>query len=559
MSITNNNYVQLHDYLSQIVAFPRSEDVPYISQRIIAEKLSVDQSGVCRFLEGSTKRPKKMLNNFNVKYSLEFQKWSRTANKLGRTLVETDVFYFLGMEQRIKIDKSISLQLDICPATSSSNVEELPLVKRSAKRSAEPLASLTNALELPPAKRFKRSAEPAAPSSTALELPPVNRISKRWTKPTVSTAPIVITYRGHNSDKDAQGMLFDHMRIQKICKVGTFTLFPEDEKISEVAQRHFMRALKNHTLQLPHCTEKDEHIFRPSFGTTCDHLGLIIIPGRVYALEDEPVRLEHEYKLIRSALNRGQPMLGICAGSWRIWEQLIIWTKFPDLLNETPSKLLDAHKKFSSLVDVTDHAYGGGMMRLGENTVTHNVEMHGVLIKGDSLLEMILKTKLEPISVNSVHGKAVNSKTTKFPENIQVSAWAKKNSSIRILSRTQLVPQSERAELESKIKKLERQIPSKYAAANRKLEQLKKRVATPQTFMDPQEDTVEAFESILGVPIMGIQWHPEGYSSGSQGEIPKYGALAGTAFTQKTQMHKQLKESFSKSPTPCSKIIRAAL
>lgn len=37
--------------------------------------------------------------------------------------------------------------------------------------------------------------------------------------------------------------------------------------------------------------------------------------------------------------------------------------------------------------------------------------------------------------------------------------------------------------------------------------------------VDPDTDTVEAFESLYGAPVMGIQWHPECYLPGMQGDM----------------------------------------
>ena len=62
--------------------------------------------------------------------------------------------------------------------------------------------------------------------------------------------------------------------------------------------------------------------------------------------------------------------------------------------------------------------------------------------------------------------------------------------------------------------------------------------------MKPEEGLVEAFESVSGSPIMGIQWHPEGYSDKdpAHGNLLKYMALAGTAYAAKRAMLKQLQE-----------------
>ena len=209
--------------------------------------------------------------------------------------------------------------------------------------------------------------------------------------------------------------------------------------------------------------------------------GLLIIPGRVHAVEHEPVRLEHETRVIRQALNRGQPILGICAGAWRVWEAL---------LEDAPPLQLPA------LVPVQDHNYGGGMLRLnGEGThVVSNVQIHDVEVEADSHLHasMRLEGGAQRLTVNSVHWNAVNRLST--PEHVRLSAFAKQNPTIRKNTRQ-------------------------------------------QTLMQPETESVEAFELRRGAPTMGIQWHPEGYEEGTpHHQLLLHMAQAGDAYAAKRKM-----------------------
>jgi len=124
--------------------------------------------------------------------------------------------------------------------------------------------------------------------------------------------PIAISYRGHLSDKDAGGMLFDHIRFQSITDYPTHALLPEETNLQDTITKLFISALRNHPASLPYGIQNIDMIKHPPFTQSSADLGLLIIPGRVHKIENEPVRLKHEYQVIREALNRGQPLLGIC-------------------------------------------------------------------------------------------------------------------------------------------------------------------------------------------------------------------------------------------------------
>ncbi len=453
--ITPYLYEQLHDYITNIIGLSRTFGLPIINQPLVAKRLEVDSSAISKFINRKTKKPHKIMQNFSFKYPLEIVKWPAGKMTIERILNVSDALYFLGIPQG--------------PA----------VIKTSFHAFANPLP--TNRLlpvRIPVPQPFHGQLQ-------------VQNI--------VPLAPIVISYRGHESTKDGEGMLFDHMRIQNITKFATVTLMPLGQNNLEATVRHFASALKNYPAALPFGIPDINLTITPPITQNCNNLGLIIIPGRIRKIEDEQIRLNHEYRVIREALNRGQPMIGICAGAWRLYEQMFVWTRYPDSLNMPAATLSNSHRTNGLLVDVVDHTYGGGMIRLGKDTgkAVNNVEIHDVAIVEPSLLKTALGMASNQMRVNSVHWKAVNEAW--IPLNTSISARAINNPSI-VISTRQEQP------------------------------------------MRPQIGSVEAFESHFGAPILGIQWHPEGYN----GETPhknllKYMALAGNAYAAKRQMLEQFK------------------
>jgi hypothetical protein len=92
-----SQYSQLHDYLSQIIGLSNKDGLPKITQGDIAKQLSVDSSGVCRFINKKTLEPEKMLKNFKASYPLEFERWPKGQEKIGKTLQKIDAITFLKL------------------------------------------------------------------------------------------------------------------------------------------------------------------------------------------------------------------------------------------------------------------------------------------------------------------------------------------------------------------------------------------------------------------------------------------------------------------------------
>lgn len=315
-----------------------------------------------------------------------------------------------------------------------------------------------------------------------------------------TTSYVAICARGSWDDPQGKGILFDHTRIQHITKQRTLLLLSKEESLALEVFRIAELAFNEHKFELPFLSKKKTPL--PPFSAIFEGYGLVVMPGMARLEKDDVRQVSHEYRVLRTALNRGQPILAFCAGSWKLWEQLIIWTQHPDKLNEEASELKDWHKSNLSLAEVTDHNYNGGMPRLSKkeaSKTTHNVALHRIRLEkqSNSFLEECFREE-EDLKVNSVHWLAVNEKV--LPPNICITAKALKIHDL--------------------------------ALHNRK--------GNP---MQATEESVEAFESKFGAPIVGVQWHPEAYDrdESAHAKIIKNMALAGEAYARKRCLLKELR------------------
>jgi gamma-glutamyl-gamma-aminobutyrate hydrolase PuuD len=510
--IQNHHYFQLYDYFSQLINLSEQDGLPKINQTKIVELLGGLASTMSRFMNGKLKKPKVMLNNFIDKYPSEFKCWPQGKNTIERVLAAADARFFLNLPQQQLMPPRLplpvpTLQVQLRPLLPTIYGTNYPHLFTAASTQPSPMAFAVFPAPLSPhaigpfdlrhtADTQVRYTPPRQINQGANKvLSPLQRLCRRQ----IVQVAISISYRGHESDKDGKGMLFDHMRIQDATKFPTQLLLPTDHAVAAVVKKLFLQELNSHTAQLLVGQLNDKGRREPAYTFECCAAGLLLIPGRVHKVEDEAIRLAHEYKIIRQALNRGQPILGICAGVWRIFEQCFIWTKAPDWMNKTPSTLLSWHQTHATLINVHDHAYCGGMIRLSKNGVqaSYNKDIHDVEVAPGSMLGIAFKSRngllVNRLPVNSVHWKAVN--PNQLPDNIAISAVAKMNPNIAINMRK------------------------------------------PERLMVPDKDTAEAFESVFGAPIMGIQWHPEGYESATpHGQLLRYMAQAGSAYAAKRKM-----------------------
>ncbi len=171
-------------------------------------------------------------------------------------------------------------------------------------------------------------------------------------------------------------------------------------------------------------------------------------------------RLKFEKQLIKKAIYRGQPILAVCAGGWTLWQAY-----------------------GGTLKDVSDHNYGAGMPRLSTiaPTVVNNKLIHRVRTVAETLLSQSMDFTMgdDDIPVNSVHWQAVDPQSKNISSNIKISATSVQDD--------ELAPNSR---------------------------QSKK--------MKP-DNCAEAFETIHGVPMMGIQWHPEAFNPTDDAFAPHQG------------------------------------
>lgn len=498
---------QVQDYLSQVMKFSRREGVPKIIQKTVGDILEVDPSTVSRFLSG----PKEgiLTRRFAKKYPEEIAIWPEKGKTIGRALVKADALFFLKLPgAKAPVKRSVKAETDksVSPEAKSST--------SAIRKLSSSESTISIKLETKDSISKKEPKIKVAPSPTPIQLPRIPRISAR--AEATPKAPIVIGYRGHATDKDGAGMLFDHMCYQKATRHPTRLSCPEE--IQRKVERLFGNAISDNPTALEFGSLIGEGKRLPETLGQNQQGGLLVIPGRVHKTEEEPVRLSHEYKIIREALRQGQPILAVCAGAWRLVEQVRIAMQHPDKLTKSDQDLVKWHNSHRTLVDVTDHNYNGGMIRLDSTGAfaVMNVQVHQIRTKRGTLLRDVMEgsgeNSAKSMSVNSVHWKAINPE--KLPSFMQISAFSKEDPDVTIKSRS-------------------------------------------GKLMEPDENAVEAIESKYGVPIFGIQWHPEGYNiqwhpkAAKRREAPKgsmlhvnllrYMALAGDAYAAKKKMLQELK------------------
>lgn len=216
-----------------------------------------------------------------------------------------------------------------------------------------------------------------------------------------------------------------------------------------------------------------------------DQMGLLVIPGCARETAKKRREVHNRRSEHEAALLKEAQLIGrpVLAICAGAWT---LWQSFG-----------------GSTRDCEDHCYRGGMPRiLDHGNVGYNKSIHDVQVLLGSQLSGIVKTQ-QRFSVNSVHWQVVNE--TGQPESLQVSARAQQNDGI--------APKS----------------PYKKGC-----------------LIKPEADVIEAFETSQGVPMLGIQWHPEAYDDKTQHAIIKYMAFAGVVFAQKRQTLQEMQSYFQK-------------
>lgn len=299
-------------------------------------------------------------------------------------------------------------------------------------------------------------------------------------------ASILVSYRMEGKDL-GKGAFYDHYTLQHHTKHPTVALLCANQ---EIRFDHLSSYALNQPNQLP-IQAIPKHTSNYQNGN-----GLLFIPGMTRdSYNKNPnthsIRITFEKTVIQDALNRGRPILAVCAGSWTLWETL-------------------SGNYEDSTVKVNDHNYGGAMARISPHGyMTHNKLIHDVIIQENSLLQKSMNFPSDShtqISVNSVHWRAPSGKVV--PPNFRVSAQSAEDSELQTIKTRR------------------------------------------STIMTPEPNTVEAYESIAGAPVLGIQWHPEAFDwdSKSPSEQPHqkcllFMAKAGDAFAAKQRTLKELKKT----------------
>lgn len=230
-------------------------------------------------------------------------------------------------------------------------------------------------------------------------------------------ASIVIAYREEGSGK---GAFYDHYTLQKATDYPTLISAHKNMRLKTLKEQ----AMKM-TCRLKYGMEEDGQVIPNTTKNFADN-GLLFIPGRIRDNEFDPLRKAHEQHLLKQALLRGQPILAVCAGSWRLWEAL-----------------------GGELAEVQDHSYGGGMIRLSaDGKIGYNKQIHRIKTEKNTFLEAIMETTDENClpSVNSVHWKAPSSKKVPFLATLSAKAMVDDKIAPNTRQGVQMKPQSESIE-----------------------------------------------------------------------------------------------------------------
>lgn len=310
---------------------------------------------------------------------------------------------------------------------------------------------------------------------------------------------IGIPIRGIADDKDGQGTFYDHFVFQKMTGYSTIMLLPKEAKLEDISthMRSFARQLP-YGLQQGNFDEKAQKNLPSASTELFFDGGLLVIPGRMRDREFDANRFNHEHYLIRQALCRGQPILALCAGSWRLWQSIWLEGIAP---NRDKSVNLE-----SLLQDVEDHS-ANRMMSLSTTTpkVNYNTMMHGLNFQKETLLYKFLGNKdtfpSDDMQVNSVHWKAPC-----LPVNIDNYGHV----NIEIAARSKNTKKLDNKNRHGKV-------------------------------MSPAENIIEGFSSIYGAPMVGVGWHPEASDkqdlpSSFNQNLVRNMAKAGEAYAKKRYM-----------------------
>lgn len=202
-------------------------------------------------------------------------------------------------------------------------------------------------------------------------------------------------------------------------------------------------------------------------------------------------RAGYELRLLGIAKNRGIPILAVCAGSWRLLESYGGKVRTLEIVPRNKHKA--PNPKDTWKIENAIRLVGAKMLiKLMVAKGYESSRLQSVnhvpaitLTNAEGLTSVLVKPR-GVHGINSTHW-AVASTVTTTP---QVTLTTPEGQTQIVVERGQALAQG---------------------------------LGKPSDLLDisaidPDTDTVEAFESLYGAPTMGIQWHPESYLPGMMGE-----------------------------------------
>lgn len=209
---------------------------------------------------------------------------------------------------------------------------------------------------------------------------------------------------------------------------------------------------------------------------------LVNVPATPEAHTERNTRADFEHGLLAEARLRGMPVLAICAGSWRVAE---------------------AYGGFAETLPAVER---GGHYRPGADTWR---TQHPVAARGNTLVGGSFPPR-ERVRIEELDADDRVASTTSYLETdrrlstVNSTHWATPAMNIDGELRAAPAPATPRLQALQEAAKLPR--------SPRELE-VSALAPNPHGGLP----TVEAFESRHGAPVIGIQWHPEGYLPGAPG------------------------------------------
>ncbi|CAB4375547.1 unnamed protein product [Rhizophagus irregularis] len=216
-------------------------------------------------------------------------------------------------------------------------------------------------------------------------------------------AIVDISYR---EDKDGKSTFWDHYTFQRITRYPTRVVGTPNTDNAKLLKR----AIYNNANGLPisHC---DPYDFKPTppilnlYPYPSDDLhGLLLIPGShsdISKIPNYEVRLKNDRKLVKDALNRGRPVLGICAGALEIWKLY------------GGKEVAVHHHSWKKMPRLTEKG------RFGDNVIMHSLRIYSGSILADAMYEKAIN-KQKTFVTNSVHTKAMSPSI--IPPNMKIVA-----------------------------------------------------------------------------------------------------------------------------------------